>query len=153
MSRNMYPDANLVTVPYDGSIQVDLNDLVFLDTDDAKPASSQADAGSKSANQAAFAPRFLGVASERKLSDAASGDLDVATEWVGEMPCVSNTFEPGDLVTVAENAGGTALEDQKLEKCTTVADAIGHVRRHYGSAVTTIEVVLRSRVFPLYVPY
>jgi hypothetical protein len=153
MTRNMYPTPlELVTAAYDGSIAVNIGDLMYHDGNDAKPASSQADAASEAANQAVFAPKFLGVAAERKLSTDAAGDIDVALDWVGEMPCASAAYEVGDFVTVVEAASGTALENQKLTKTNDPQLAIGYCVKREGSAVTTVRVRLVSRAVPPAIP-
>jgi hypothetical protein len=139
---------DIVTAAYDGSIAVEVGDLMFYDTDDAKPAASQADAGSEAANQAAFAPKFLGVSCERKLSTAPTDDIDVAVDAIREMPCASEAYEIGDMVTVDEAASGTALENQKLVKTTDVTKAIGYAVKRYASATTTVLVRLMSNVCP-----
>lgn len=139
---------DIVTAPYDGSIAVEVGDLMYYDTNDAKPAASQADGGSEAANQAAFAPRFLGVSCERKLATAPAGDIDVAVDAIREMPCASETYEIGDMVTVDEAASGTALENQKLVKTDDVTKAIGYAIQRYASATTTVLVRLMSNVCP-----
>lgn len=139
---------DVVDAAFDGSIAVEIGDLIFHDTNDAKPASSQADQGSEAANQAAFVPRFLGVAVERKLSTDAAGTLQVAVDVIREYACVASAFEIGDWVTVDEAASGTALENQKLVKTTDPSLAIGYVIKRYGSAVTTVLVRLMSNVLP-----
>lgn len=139
----------VVKYAFDGSIAVEVGDLMYHDTNDAKPASSQADAGSEAANQAAFAPKFCGVSVERRLaSQTDAGDLDIAPDWIGEMTVASSTFEVGDMVTVDEASSGTALEDQVLVKTTNPALAIGYVIQRYASAVTTALVRLMSNVTP-----
>lgn len=148
MGLNYPVPLDIVTAAYDGSIAVEIGDLMFLDTDDAKPAASQADAGSEAANQAAFVPKFLGISCERKLATAAAGDIDVAVDAVREMPCASETYEIGDMVTVDEAASGTALENQKLVKTTDVTKAIGYAIQRYASATTTVLVRLMSNVCP-----
>jgi hypothetical protein len=148
-TRNMYPTPlGSVKFAYDGSIAVDIGDLMYHDTNDAKPASSQADAGSEAANQAAFVPKFAGVAIERKLATDAAGDIDVAVDWIGQMACASSTFEIGDMVTIDEASSGTALEDQKLVKTTDPSLSIGYVIERYASATTTVLCRLLSNVLP-----
>lgn len=137
---------------YDGAIEVEVGDLMHHDTDDAKPASEQADSGAETLNQQAFAAAFAGVALEAKAGGASAGTIKVASVWEGEMACASATFEVGDLVTVDEAASGTELENQKVVKTADAASAIGYCIRREGSAVTTVKVRLISRVAPLYLP-
>lgn len=135
---------------FDGTIAVAVGDLMFHDTNDVKPASSQADGGSEALNQAAFAPLFAGLARDaRTVSETtAVTAFPVATDVVVEMPCASDTYEVGDRVTVLESAGGIALENQKLTKTTDETLAIGYALKRYGSATTTVLVRLVSRVLP-----
>ena len=142
-----YPKLESVTYAFNGSIAVDLKDLMYLVTDDVRPAGQLADAGSEYANQVAFAQAFVGVAVERKLATQTdAGDIDVDPDWVGEQPCASATFEVGDLLAIDEAASGTALEDQKLVKTTDPAIAIGYCVKREASAVTTVLCRLIARV-------
>lgn len=152
MARALYPETfNVVTAAYDGSIAVEIGDLMYLDTDDAKPASSLADGGTEPTNQQTLAAAFLGVAVERKLATDAAGDIDVAVDWTGVMSCASDTYEVGDMVAPDENAGGTGLEDQKVVKTTDALSAIGYVIRREPAAVTSVHVRLISRKVGYYV--
>ncbi len=143
--RWRYGDTNPVVAAVDSATEIEIGDLVLLDTDDAKPASWQADQGSESANQVLFAQKFLGVAMQRSRP----GDTDpirVATTGVFEFDCPSDTFELGDLVGGDENAGGTALLDQQVSKVTQTQNAIGRVARRSPTATTTVLVDIRSTV-------
>ena len=135
---------------FDGTLAVPQYCLMFHDTDDVKPAASQSDAGSEAANQAAFAPKFAGVALDSRtvLETNAETNFPVATDIFLTMDCASATFEVGDLVTVDEQSGGTALENQKLVKTTDRLLAIGYATKRHASATTRIEVRLTSRVLP-----
>ena len=63
--RWRYGDTNPVVLPVDSATVIEIGDLVYLDTDDAKPAGSLADAGTEAANQEAFHDQFAGVAMQR----------------------------------------------------------------------------------------
>ncbi len=63
--RWRYGDTNPVVAAVDAATVIEIGDLVYQDTDDAKPASSQADQGTETANQELFADKFLGVAMQR----------------------------------------------------------------------------------------
>lgn len=139
---------NRANFAFDGSILVEKYDLMFHDTDDVKPASSQADGGSEALNQRSFAARFAGVSLDGRLAaetDALAA-FPVATDVIGEFDCVSATWEFGDLVTVDEDSGGTFLEDQKLVKTTDPTLAIGYCTTRQASAVTRNEFRLLSNV-------
>ena len=141
-----YAADNVVNYAYDGSITIPQYALMYHDTDDVKPAASQADGGTEDLNTRAFAKKFAGVALEAKTSTAAADTLlPVAREFDGEFDCASATFEVGDMVAVDEDAGGTFLENLKLVKTTDSSIAIGHVTRRVASAATRVRVKLVAR--------
>lgn len=137
--RWRYGDTSLVVIPVDSATVIEIGDLVYLDTDDAKPASSLADGGSEAANQESFHDLFAGVAMQRSRA----GDTDpirVATRGVFEFPCPSATFEVGALIGASEDAGGTFLLDQQVEGVATANLAIGRCAKRVNPAATTVLV-------------
>jgi hypothetical protein len=60
--RWRYEDANRVTAAVDSSTIIEIGDLVWLDTDDVKPASDVSYSGGLAATQETFQTKFLGVA-------------------------------------------------------------------------------------------
>jgi len=147
--QRIYPLTNeQVAAAYDGSIAVQIGDLMFLDGDDAKPASSQADQGAEAANQRLFARRFLGVSAEKKLAADPAGTIQVTKVGEYDYDCESATWEVGELVTIDEAASGTALHNQKLVKTTDADLAIGYCSKREPNATTRVRVVLTSRVAP-----
>jgi len=143
--RWRYGDTNPVVAAVDSATVIEIGDLVYQDTDDAKPASSQADQGSETANQELFADSFLGVAMQRSRS----GDTDplrIATTGVFELDCPSGTFELGDLLGADENAGGDGLLDQQAAKVAASKYAIGRVAKRVATASTSVLVDIRSTV-------
>jgi hypothetical protein len=143
--RLRHDDTDKFLGAVDSSTVIEIGDLVYLDTDDVKPASSQADQLTEEANQALLASRFAGVAMQ--ASD--NGDtqpIRVATDGIFEFPCPSGTWEIGDLVGASENVGGDALEDQQVEAVVRPELALGYVAQREPSAVTIVKVRLLSRV-------
>lgn len=143
--RWRYGDTNPVVAAVDSASVIEIGDLVYQDTDDAKPASSQADQSSETANQELFADNFLGVAMQRSRS----GDTDpirVATTGVFEFDCPSGTFELGDLVGVDEASSGTALEDQQVASVAAAIYAVARVAKRVPTAATSVLVNIRSTV-------
>lgn len=137
----------LVNFVADASLQIDIGDLLYHDTNDAKPASSQADGGSEAINQRTFAKNFAGVAhSSRQSSNAVAGTVGVLTDVLIEYPCASATFEIGDLVGASEAGSADVLLDQQVEKVTDKDLAIGVVVQRYGSATTKVWCRLTSKV-------
>ena len=143
--RWRYGDTNPVVAAVDSATVIEIGDLVYQDVDDAKPASSQADQGTETANQELFADSFLGVAMQRSRS----GDTDplrVATTGVFEFDCPSGTFELGDLIGVDENATGDGLLDQQAAAVASSAYAVGRVAKRVSTAAQTVLVDIRSTV-------
>ena len=61
--RWRYGDTSPVMMPVDSATVIEIGDLVYLDTDDAKPASAPGRSGhAKAANQQLFHDVFAGVA-------------------------------------------------------------------------------------------
>lgn len=143
--RWRYGDTNPVVAAVDAATVIEIGDLVYLDVDDAKPASSQADHGSEAANQELFADRFLGVAMQRSRAGE-TAPIRVATTGVFEFDCPSGAFELGDLVGADENAAGNALLAQQVAKVSASKYAVGRVARRIPSAATSVLVDIRSTV-------
>ncbi|MFA5262188.1 MAG: hypothetical protein WC378_00070 [Opitutaceae bacterium] len=164
MSSTYWGDVDKVDCPFDGGIAVSINDLMWSDTagsltlqngdtsaqGHAYPASQMPDQSSEAANQAYFGPRFLGVAKEAMSASQERNTILVGRVYVGPMTIASGTYYQGDMLAATEASSGTALEDAKVKKTTTAADAIGYILKDSGGAVTTVTVCLISRVLPLY---
>ena len=142
--RWRYGDTNPVVAAVDSSTVIEIGDLVYQATDDARPASDQADQGSKEDNQSLFADNFLGVAMQRSRSGDTT-PIRAATTGVFEFDCPSGTFELGDLVGPDET-GGTTLLDQQVDAVSGSQYAIGRVARREASAATSVLVDVRSTV-------
>jgi len=148
MSNKMrwrYGDTNPVVAAVDSTTVIEIGDLLWQDTDDAKPASDQTDQGSEVANQQEFASQFLGVAMQRSRSGD-TAPIRVATTGVFEFDCPSGTFELGNLVGVDENGAGTALLDQQVAAVNDSRYAVGRVAKREASATTSVLVDVRSTV-------
>lgn len=143
--RWRYGDTNPVMCPVDSSTVIEIGDFVYLDTDDAKPASAQADGGTEVANQETFHDNFLGVAMQQSR-DGDTADIRVATSGVFEFVCPSGTFELGDLIGVDEASSGTELEDQQVDGVGGENLAVGRCAKRVGSASTSVLVDIVSTV-------
>ena len=143
--RWRYGDTNPVVAAVDADTVIEIGDLLFQDTDDAKPASAQADQGGETANQELFADSFLGVAMQRSRSGD-TAPIRVATTGVFEFDCPSGTFELGDLVGVDENTAGDALLDQQVAGVSASKYAIARVARRLPAASAVVLVDIRSTV-------
>ena len=143
--RWRYGDTNPVVAAVDSATVIEIGDLVWQDTDDAKPASSITDQGSETANQEALADGFLGVAMQRSRSGE-TAPLRVATTGVFEFDCPSDTFELGDMIGVDENAAGNALLNQQVARVEQSRYAIGRVAKRQSAASTSVLVDIRSTI-------
>jgi hypothetical protein len=137
--RWRYGDTNPVVLPVDSATIIEIGDLVYLATDDARPASQQADQGTEPANQELFHDNFAGVAMQKSRSGDTT-PIRVATTGVFEFVCPSGTFEVGALIGVDEAASGTALEDQQVAGVATVNLAIGRCAKRVNPADTKVLV-------------
>jgi len=143
--RWRYGDTQPVMLPVDATTVVEIGDLIYLETDDARPASSQADQLTEAANQELFHDKFAGVA----MQASRNGDtqpIRVATAGVFEFDCLSATFEVGKLIGVDETAAGTALEDQVVAPVATANLAIGRCAKRVNPAATKVLVDVVSTV-------
>jgi hypothetical protein len=143
--RWRYGDTNPVVAAVDAGTVIEIGDLVWQDTDDAKPASSLSDQGTKTANQEALAGDFLGVAMQRSRSGE-TALVRVATTGVFEFDCASGTFELGDLVGADENAAGEALLNQQVAKVGESRYAVGRIAKRQAAATTSVLIDIRSTV-------
>lgn len=142
--RWRYGDTNPVLAAVDSATVIEIGDLVYLDTDDAKPASSQGDAGSLAGNQEAFHDAFLGVAMQASAAGE-TNEIRVATTGVFEFDCASDTFEIGGLLGLVET-GGTTLLNQTVVDVATANLAVGRVAKREAVANTRVFVDIVSTV-------
>jgi hypothetical protein len=143
--RWRYGDTNPVMAAVDSAVEIEIGDLVFLNTNDVRPASYQADQGTEADNQALFAENFLGVAMQQsRVSD--TNPVRIATTGVFEFDCESNTFELGDLIGACEHQSGAGLLDQTTKSVATADLAIARVARRETSASSSVLIDIRSTV-------
>jgi hypothetical protein len=138
MSNTMrwrYGDTSPVQLPVDSATVIEIGDMIYLDVDDAKPAGSQADQGTKNANQQLFHDNFAGVAMQASRAGDAQ-PIRVATTGVFEFDCVSTALEVGDLIGPDENVGGTALLNGTVIKVSAANAAIGRCAKRLNPAGT-----------------
>jgi len=127
----------------DSSTVIELSDLLYLDTDDVKPASAITWA-SDAAAQAAFADAFLGVACDASASGETDPiNVDISTTSVYEFTCVATTWEIGNTFAVDGN-GSDALIDQTLEKVSTVTRCVARAVNRATASTTKVLVTFAS---------
>lgn len=144
--RHRYGQQFTIRVAVDSATEIALGDLLYLDTDDAKPASSEAWNTDLVTTQSNFNNHFLGIAQ----ADHAAGSgavldfpVDISPLSVYEMDCDSETHEVGDLVTPIK-AAGNALVADRLKKTTTAAAGCGRCVRRDTTAQTRVMVRFQS---------
>jgi hypothetical protein len=150
--RWRYGDTCPVTLPVDSTTVIEIGDLVYLDTDDAKPAGAIDNIGgggpaNLAAAQEVFHDAFVGVAMQRSRN----GDtqpIRIATGGVFELACASATLELGTRVGLDDNAGGTALESQQVIAVAAGSPqlAVGRVARRVNPADTKVLVEIHSTI-------
>ncbi len=138
-------ESNPTQFPVDSLTVIEQGDAVFLDTDDVKPASDQADQLSEEANQALFAQKFAGIAHQQSRSGDIE-DIRVTTDGVHGVTVTSDTYEKDDFIGIAEAGSGTALENQVFEKVDRPELAIGTAYTRAASATTALDIRLIQRV-------
>lgn len=122
---------------------IDIGDLVWLDSDDVKPADQSSYAGGLATAQETLVDSFLGVAMQRSRS----GDTDpirIATTGVFEFDCAAATFEIGDLVGADDNTTPDALLPQQVIAVDDAARAIGVVVERHTANTTSVLVRITS---------
>lgn len=137
--RYRYGDTKPVMAAVDSATVIEIGDLVWLDTDDVKPASGVTDTETLAGNQEAFHDAFLGVAEQA----SAAGDTDevrVATAGVFEFDCAAETRQLGQLVGVVEATSGTALVNQSVDNVATEDLAVGRVVKSTTTATVLVEI-------------
>jgi hypothetical protein len=143
--RWRYGDTNPVVAAVDANTVIEIGDLLWQDTDDAKPAGGFTWNTNLVTTQDGLADKFLGVAMQRSRSGE-TAPIRVATTGVFEFDCASGTFELGDMVGPAGNSGGTALLNQQLAKVAASHSAVGRLAKRQPAATTSILVDVRSTV-------
>lgn len=138
-------DVNPILAAVNSDQVIEIGDLLYYETDDVRPASSQLDQGSKVTNQELFVMKFLGVA----LDASAAGETDpirVATKGAYDFDCAENALELGDLMGPNENGAGNALLDQTAVKVAKYKLAFGRVAIRKAAGLTKVTVNIRSTI-------
>lgn len=130
--------------PVDSATVVELSDLMYWDTDDAKPVSYYDNgSGSEAADLAAITNLFIGVSNSKSAAgDTDEIDIDMSSQSVYEFVLVSSTYNPTTRLAV-EFSGG-ALLDQTLQVTSTAAHTVGWAVNRATSASTSVKCTLNS---------
>ena len=126
----------------DSDTVIEAGDLVFLDTDDVKPAADFPWDTDLETTQGAFAAVFLGVAHEQS-ADGDTDDLSIDTspQAIYEFDVDSATYEVGDSLGPDEDS--SSLMSQQLEAAAGSA-SIARAAEYKASASTTLRVTFAS---------
>jgi len=143
--RYRFGDENPRLFAVDSGTVIEIGDLLWLDTDDVKPASDLTWNTDLATTQADFAAKFAGVAMEASPSGETE-DIRVGTTGVYEFDCDAATFEVGDGINCAKQTGN-ALENQKV--VTVTSNPIGKAARREPNNSTTVLVEMRASVVPV----
>ena len=124
--RWRYGDTNPVMLAVDSATVIEIGDLVYFDTDDAKPAGSASYGANLAAAQETFHDKFAGVAMQASAAGE-TASIRVATSGVFEFPQAAATVQVGTRIGVDDNAMADALLDQQV-----IAVAAGNPERAIG---------------------
>ena len=118
-------------------------DLVYLDTNEAKPASAFAWTTDLATTQAGFADVFLGVAHESSAAgETADISVDVSPLSIYEWDVAAAAFELGDKL--GPNAASDELVNTELIKVTSDTCAVARAAEHLPNGSTKLRVMFAS---------
>ncbi|HVJ68383.1 MAG TPA: hypothetical protein VM510_10385 [Caulifigura sp.] len=134
---------HLVKCRVDADTVIEAGDMVWLDTDDVKPASAFAWDTNLATTQGSFAAKFIGVAHQQSANgDTAPISVDISPLSVYEMDVPSTTYEVGGLLG-PDNAS-TTLMNQQLETVGSAAAAIARAVEYKATAAASLRVSFAS---------
>jgi hypothetical protein len=132
----------LVKVRVDAATVIEAGDLVWLDTDDAKPASAFAWTTNLATTQGNFAAKFLGVAHQASAAgDDSPISVDISPLSVYEMDVSPATYELG--ATLGPDESSSTLMDQQLEAALAV-NSIARSAEVRAQSTSLLRVTLAS---------
>ena len=118
-----------VSAPVAPATVIEIGDLLYLDSGKALPASSFAKSTDLAGTQAAFTPKFLGVAMQASPAGATS-PIRVATCGTFEFTDDTSAGETevlGTYVSADLNAAATHLQNRAVIKVSGAKTAIGRI--------------------------
>lgn len=139
--------SSIVTVPVDSATIISVGDMVWIDTDDVKPASDFSWDTDLGVTQAGFAEVFLGIALEAS-ADAETDPIQVETDpakLFEAFAVASGNYVVGANLGPDENPSNT-LANQTLEAASSTS-SIARAQT-YGSSVTELDVRFASAYHP-----
>ena len=134
-------------VRVDSGTVIEAGDLVWLDTNDAKPASDFTWTTDLATTQGNFAAVFLGVAHQSSAAgETADISVDLSPFSVYEFDVDSATYELGGLL--GPDNVSTDLTNQRLTTVASGALAIARAAEYKAAAATTLRVQFASAFHP-----
>lgn len=127
----------------DSGTVLEAGDLVFLDTDDVKPAQSFAWTTDLATTQAAFAAAFLGVC-HQPSADGQTDDVsvDLSPLAVYEFDANPATYEVGTILGPDEQSN--TLMNQQLETVASAGLGIARAAEYKAASAATLRVTFAS---------
>lgn len=131
----------------DSGTVLEPGDLVYLDTDDVKPAADFTFTTDLATTRGNFAAVFLGVCHQAS-ADGETNDVsvDLSPLSVYEYDVDSATFEVGDLL--APDGDSDSIDSQRLANVASAAQAIARSAEYKASAATLLRVQFASAFHP-----
>ncbi len=127
----------------DSGTVIEAGDLVFLDGDDIKPASSFAWNSDLATTQADFAAKFAGVAHQSSsLGQTDDVSVDVSPMSIYEFDVNSTTYEVGDALSADELS--SSLMNQQLEAVGSDDLGIARASEYRASSSSRLRVSFAS---------
>jgi hypothetical protein len=133
----------LARLRVDSGTVIEAGDMVFLDSDDVKPASDFTWDTDLATTQAAFAASFLGIAHQQSAAgDTDDVSVDLSPLAVYEFDVNAATYEVGDPLGPDENS--SALMDQQLEAVGSAALGIARAVEYKAASSALLRVTFAS---------
>lgn len=127
----------------DSGTVLEAGDMVYLDTDDVKPASAFTWDTNLATTQAAFADVFLGIVHQQSADgDTDDVSVDLSPDSVYELDVAAAAYELGDELGPDELS--SLLMNQQLEAVATDTLAIARAAEYKPSGSTTLRVTFAS---------
>jgi hypothetical protein len=137
---NRQGPVSLQAYPVDSATAITAGDMLFLDTDDVKPASSFAWDTNIATTQAGFAAVYVGVAVNDHAANSGAGSMsvDTSSSSVWEFDQAADAVVTGGMLGPAK-ASGDALENQKVAEAASTS-AIFRCYLGVPSTATRVQV-------------
>lgn len=133
----------LARLRVDSGTVIEAGDMVFLDSDDVKPASDFTWTTDLATTQALFAAAFLGIAHQQSADgDTDDISVDLSPHAVYEFDVNAATYEVGDALGPDENS--SALMDQQLEAVASAALGIARAVEYRAASSPLLRVTFAS---------